>query len=259
MSEIESLTKNIQAIDHENHDLKATLLSLINDYKLLKQVVVNNDYNSKKRSFHDVLATASNDVKVQPEEAINDMTSDSEIDTPVLHALDTVNLSSKHSKSLNSDSKSSGDVEVEEFLDEKLLSDYMIDEDEELDDDVMDSPELSRTSSPTDDDNSLMMSLTRSTTVSTNNSFMDRPIRFLDLPKFNDSNFMSNDHSMHLKHSNPYASMSSSSSNAKPLVNFVPKFDVLQQDKYNLVNDFLEEKLIDNDLDYYESLKNQDT
>lgn len=226
-NESDTLTKNILVIDHENQDLKKKLLTLINDYKLLKQLVINNDYNSKKRSFNEV---------VDPEESPKHENNDEE-----LQSTDIFN-----SKVDQKDLDLNTDEKTELTRDDKLLSDYMVDDEDEFDDDVMDSPQLSRTSSPTDDDNSLMMSLTRSTTVSTNNSFIDRPIRFLDLPKFNDSNFMANDYTNHAK---PF--------NSKPSM-FTARFDVLQQDKYNLINDFLEEKLIDNDLDYYESLKHQD-
>lgn len=123
---------------------------------------------------------------------------------------------------------------------------FPIDEESEPDsedeDDESESPLLSRTTSPStfseNEENSLMTTLTRSTTVSTNNSFFqDRKtkpsnsaVKFYDLPSFTPSDysftFETIDHSANL-------------------------MSIIQEDKYNMVTDFLEEKLIDNDLDYY--------
>lgn len=218
LSDVKYLSDNIKAINNENCQLKLKLLGLIDDYKLLKQYVLNNnDYNHKKRSFNELEQSLDVDF---------DLTDDTE--------LKNLDESFKDIK-LNTSSK----TVLTDFLEEDELID------EELDDfiDDLDSPLLSRTSSPSEDENnSLMTTLTRSTTVSTNNSFMDKmeihssQSRFFDLPKFVDNN--------NANHNNQFKNLSKN-------------FDVLQQDQYNLINDFLEEKLIDNDVNYYQTLNFQ--
>lgn len=70
---ISNLHKNIKLIDSENTGLKSNLLSLIHDYKLLKDLVLNKhtttDSNVRKRSFTEVVDTPD----VQLTELINDM------------------------------------------------------------------------------------------------------------------------------------------------------------------------------------------
>lgn len=198
MSSTKQLHQNIQTVINENNDLKHNLLRLIKEYKLLKQMVINkdfNDINEKKRSFNEI---DGNDLNVIKE------------DEPL--TVSRTNVSS----------------DIFNFID-----------DEEIDED-MDSPLLSRTSSPLDDDNtSLMLSLTRSTTISSlSNSTFDtknNSVKFFDLPSFQTNK--------------PFNNIFDNLGN---------QFDVLKQDKYNLINDFLEEKLIDNDLNYYENLHYQD-
>lgn len=200
------IAENIKLVSKENTELKVKLLNLINDYKLLKQFVLNDDKSSKKRSFNEIETENFTQTKFE------------------VGTFDTMEL-------IDSVLKLIDEIAEPKPVESEGILDFI--EDEEIDDDYdMDSPLLSRTSSPLDDENNLLMaSLTRSTTVSTNNSFYEKPShRFFELPKYSSGNSVKNASS---------------------------KFDVLQQDKYNLINDFLEEKLIDNEVTYYESLHNQ--
>lgn len=225
LSDAKYLSDNIKAINNENCQLKLKLLGLIDDYKLLKQYVLNNnDFNHKKRSF-------------------NQLEQSFDVDLAEDYELKNLDQSFKDIKLNTSTTRAN----LTHFLEEDELID------EEIDDfiDDLDSPLLSRTSSPSEDeDNSLMSTLTRSTTVSTNNSFMDKmelhsnQSRFFDLPKFVDNNNIHN------------INNNSNNSNNK-FKNLSKNFDVLQQDQYNLINDFLEEKLIDNDVNYYQALSFQ--
>lgn len=216
MTQIKQLNQNIQLIENENNDLKYKLLNLINEYKVLKSMVINNEFpntirekDDKKRSFQQL---NNEDLKIIKE------------DEPL---------------NFNKD-------EIFDFIDDREI------DDEEIDDD-MDSPLLSRTSSPLDDDNnSLMLSLTRSTTISSiSNSIIDS--------KGNNSSIgfsLSNGLNGPLKSN--FFELPNFSDEKPDFSNLNNQFDILKQDKYNLINDFLQEKLINNDLNYYENLKYQD-
>ncbi|WEJ93557.1 hypothetical protein PSN45_001024 [Yamadazyma tenuis] len=228
LSDPAKLADSIRYISSENTDLKCKLLKLINDYKLLKQFVLNNDHSvSRKRSF-----TAVDMAGDRHQMAMDlDLDLDLNLDLPLdrLDSIDSVLDMAVDTLVVPTAVSRTGDAAAPDEL-----LDFL--EDEEFDDDFdIESPLLSRTSSPSDDDtHSLMATLTRSTTVSTNNSFSEKPSgRFFEMPKF-------------------AGGLAAGSASAGK--NLSSRFDVLQQDKYNLINDFLEEKLIDNDLTYYESL-----
>lgn len=231
-SEAQDLSKNISLIDRENGQLKTHLLSLIHDYKHLKNLVLNKPQSlphhlafedtttARKRSFTEL-------VNVDPmNELICNM-------NDLSHSPGEAYASNIEPSSPIEDS----DSEIDEVLNYINLDYDIYDEDEDIG-----SLELSRTTSPsamseTDGENSLMTTLTRSTTVSTNNSminekklFKEENFRFYTLPEFSTKDYE--------------FSFADINANDK-------KMSIIQEDKYNMITDFLEEKLIDNDLNYY--------
>ncbi|CAN3367349.1 hypothetical protein DICA3_F09384 [Diutina catenulata] len=234
---MESLKSNIQLIDSENSQLKSNLLSLIHDYKHLKNLVLNGDYidaaatakfsTAHKRSFNE--ASSVNDLINN----LNDLTYDTASNSPV---------SSMVPSPTSAESPVTSPAPEDTFsqfitLDDPYKPSYLDDSDDDLD--LDDSPaRLSRTISPStsdfDSSHSLMSSLTRSTTQTSVGTCEvavakrgSRDRKFFELPKFDEE-------------VGPH----------------VFKFDALMsapypEDEYHMINDFLEEKLLDNDLKYY--------
>lgn len=214
------MVKNISIVEKENCQLKQHLLGLIHEYKHLRKIVLSElalpahmtletTSSSRKRSF-----TEANDFMT---DLVNDM-NDLSYSTPV-----DDNLASPEPGFFN-------------FIN--------YDDDLEEDNEYMDSPPfsrtnsaLSRTTSPSSDfDNSLMTSLTRSTTVSTNNSILEKkPFKFYDLPNYSTDEYTFK-----------FDKMNSNDEKMQ---------SIIQEDKYNMITDILEEKLITNDLNYYEEQK----
>lgn len=249
----QELTSNIAVVASENQKLKTHLLSLIYDYKNLKHLVLDRSPSSspvpvdlvspterRKRSFTEL--NHSDPMK----ELISDM-SDLSHNTPSLSPAEPATPIEPVDNMEYSDTEI--DQEVFSFINLDIVDQrktFPIDEesepDSEMEDDDNESPSLSRTTSPStfseNEENSLMTSLTRSTTVSTNNSFFqDRKVKlgtsavkFYDLPSFTPS-----DYNFTFENIDQSANLMS----------------IIQEDKYNMVTDFLEEKLIDNDLNYY--------
>lgn len=235
--EIHELNKNISIIEKENSQLKTHLLSLIHDYKHLKNLVLNKPQSlphhlafedtttARKRSFTEL-------VNVDPMNELICNMSDLSY-SPITTGASNIEPSSPIEDT---------DSELDEVFNYINLDNYIYDEDGDEEDEDTESLELSRTTSPslmseTDGENSLMTTLTRSTTVSTNNSMMnekrihkDEPFKFYSLPEFS-----TKDYEFSFDEINP---------NDK-------KMSIIQEDKYNMITDFLEEKLIDNDLNYY--------
>lgn len=231
---VNELNKNISMIEKENSQLKTHLLSLIHDYKHLKNLVLNKPQSlphhlafedtttARKRSFTEL-------VNVDPMNELICNMSDLSY-SPVAAGASNIEPSSPIEDT---------DSELDEVFNYINLDNHIYDEDEDED---IESLELSRTTSPsvmseTDGENSLMTTLTRSTTVSTNNSMMnekktykDEQFKFYALPEFSTKNY-----EFSFDEINP---------NDK-------KMSIIQEDKYNMITDFLEEKLIDNDLNYY--------
>lgn len=219
-SPLDDIAGHVDVVDRENYQLKAHLLLLIHDYKQLRQVVLNksNAYrfsppaSARKRLFTEF--AYSRDMN----ELIDNMSG----------------LSHNHKNV--AESSDEDDDEVLNYVNWDSRTAEIADDD----DDDVDS--LSRTTSPVEMsegecDNSLMTSLTRSTTVSTNNSSFvvnekpfARDYHFHDLPAMADP-----DTGFLFEKINPHDKMMS----------------VIHEDNYNMVTDFLEEKLIDNDVCYY--------
>lgn len=228
------LNEDIDSIDSENRELKYKLLSLIDDYKLLKQFVINDNHEieSKKRSYNEVehedsiLESQSEPLSLSQD--VDFIKAKSHTPQPQNQPKIQQKNQQKNQPNPHNTKSTDNDLQLINELDVlNIITDDLIDEEV----DEMDSPLLSRTSSPSevDSDNSLMSSLTRSTTLSTtvSNDLLDKNLQFFDLPKFAPNNNFS----------------------------FEKNFSsILEQDQYNMVNDFLEEKLIDNDLNYYENL-----
>lgn len=241
---IHQLKGNITAIDRENLALKLSLLLLISDYQHLKNLVLNGDYidatatspsatvananananrvKATKRSFAEVAAML---------ELINDI-NELSYDTP------TVLVSSLPVATTATDTIDD-DAFAQYITLEANPPSYL----DELDDDISDQGHhdidlpllrLLRTISPTLDFD-MTSSLTRTTTqtsvatvadVGKVKAFGSR--KFFELPKFEEE---------------------ASAAHAF-------KFDAMMlaaapDDEYHMINDFLEEKLIDNDLKYY--------
>ncbi|GEQ67094.1 hypothetical protein JCM33374_g757 [Metschnikowia sp. JCM 33374] len=234
----EQLECNIKSISCENYQLKTKLLSLIHDYKSLKSLVTSP--STSKATPVDFLydSTTTARKRVHPEigdpmnELISDMsglshTSPDSVVSPVDQELGQSGFEMELFNFINLEQDSLDNIG------EAFEADFH-DEDE---DDEVDSASLSRLSSPTSDsdENSLMTSLTRSTTVSTTNSFADKKpfsmqFKFQDLPEFSEE-----DYAFSFEKSGPHDKMMS----------------VIEEDQYNQVADFLEEKLMSNDVQYY--------
>ncbi|CUM62706.1 uncharacterized protein PRCAT00000262001 [Priceomyces carsonii] len=209
-----TIEKNIEVIERENGQLKNHLLSLIHDYKSLKNMVLNKPSHPVQVEY-DGISGARKRAFAELNDPMNELITDmNELshDTPAFD-----------------DSEASPEAEdFLSFIDYDRVSDHELEEDDEL----IDSPALSRTTSPSSDtENSLMSSLTRSTTVSTYNSNIERKnFKFHDLPVYSNED---------------YTFTFDQESNKKYM-------SIIEEDKYNMVTDFLEEKLISNDLNYYE-------
>ncbi|CCE81834.1 Piso0_002509 [Millerozyma farinosa CBS 7064] len=233
-SELDTLNKDMTTIEHENIQLKNHLLCLIHDYKRLKNQVLGQSQSAMLQKLEfDGPSTSRKRLytELAPAEEANDLVSTisdwQQQQQPGRLGSFSLDLSSP--------------IDETDYENDDVLNYIKLDD--EYDDDFEgDSPALSRTTSPSamsETDENSMMSLTRSTTVSTNtSSFSDsrkpqksKCFRFYDLPEFTTMNYdftfnkdISDDNTLH---------------------------SVMHEDKYNMVTDFLEEKLIDNDLSYY--------
>lgn len=266
-----SLNKNISIIESENSVLKDHLLTLIHDYKHLRSAVLsetNNEmhqhliqddvvHTARKRSFTELHTTSD------PMTELIDNMNDLSHNPPTL-LLNNYLENDFGSLPLAEIDEEEVDVdENQDFLDFiNLDNDDIIEEDDHHEEEEEeDSPFLSRTTSPseTDGEQSLMTSLTRSTTVSTNNSsfmltesksklhmlgasssfsmFKENSHSFYNLPNYEE---MELENLLHITG----FTFDKLSANEK-------FHSILKQDQYNMVTDFLEEKLIDNDMNYY--------
>lgn len=275
------LHSSIRAVDRENYHLKTTLLSLIHDYKSLRALVLSSGASgsslpapgmfespttARKRLFTEIgdpmseLISDMNELSYKspsaelakspvaytsPADLHSDAYPESYPDTfadpypvpeiaaapeapgrdPETTLFDFVNLDNDSAPGSVVGGAGAADDghEVEEIADEEV-------------DDELDSASLSLSLSASvseADENMLMTSLTRSTTVSTNNLFLEkRPssLKFYDLPVYSED-----DYAFLFEKIDPHSKMMS----------------VIQEDHYNQVADFLEEKLMSNDLQYY--------
>ncbi|KAK6199375.1 uncharacterized protein RJT21DRAFT_46364 [Scheffersomyces amazonensis] len=253
-----NLNQNIKLIDSENISLKSHLLSLIHDYKQLRTLVLDNTssyYNNsnvmKNSMPHNisnsaVTSTIDSDKNVHKRSYNEQQLIDNEFDNYITIPSKKMNVMDNNH-----------DDDDEELLEEvdELDSDI-----EDVEDDPMtsssspansasSSTRLSRTTSPYSDDfsesNSLMSTLTRSTTVSSSTSYLNdvkglrSNSKLVDFPSFN-PNAPS---TYHFKFDEL---MNSSSTSSAPSMS-----DLINQDQYNMITDFLEEKLINNDVRYY--------
>lgn len=206
------LSNRIKQVDTENLALKSNLLSLIHDYKHLRDLVLR--YNSlqpssphytHKRSYNELeLLTGINDTKYDEEfinwEASKDISDmlDKELGVGPVDSIDEIVSFPEDIDSIPIETgiivdsvipDSLGFTHYQDFenLDKLEDSDLDIDfEDDEYEQST--SSAISRTISPSSDfeTNSLMSTLTRSTTVSSMESkkYPFKNGRFFDLPKF---------------------------------------------------------------------------
>ncbi|EAZ63301.2 SRP40-like protein [Scheffersomyces stipitis CBS 6054] len=273
---ISSLSKNVRVIDAENLSLKSHLLSLIHDYKHLKEMVLNNegpieepddlDKNVHKRSFNELVTHQQLEDDFELDHEPSDLSTaqttpsatpaakTSEIDDfETFIKFDAITTTASSAKNPVTMKKKKTHRKFNHYKDfEKLdtVEDSDMDIDfEDDDDEEIDSPSssgLSRTTSPSSDfeSNSLMSTLTRSTTVSSVNTtsfpLLDKkashPFKigrssFFELPKYDEED--SAEYSFKFDESMNTSSLKSN------------------QDQYNMINDFLEEKILNNDLKYY--------
>lgn len=228
----EHLATSINLINNENYQLKTKLLLLIHDYKSLKSLVTSPSASSKPppvEILYDSTTTARKRVYSEMGDPMNDLISDmsglthtspNSIVSPVEEDLDQSGFEMELFNFINLEQDSLDDI-GEAFEPE------IHDEDE---DDEVDSASLSRLLSPTSDsdENLLMTTLTRSTTVSTTNSFIDRKpfsqqFKFHDLPEFSEDDYT-------FLFEKPFPQDK--------------RMSVIEEDHYNQVADFLEEKLM---------------
>ncbi|CAH2353311.1 hypothetical protein CLIB1423_10S02124 [[Candida] railenensis] len=263
-----TLNKSISSIESENSVLKDHLLSLIHDYKHLRNAVLSETnseshhhliqddsvHTARKRSFTELHTTS--DPMVELIDNMNDLSHNPP--TLLLHNFLENDLRNLPLVERDEEEDVGDDQDFLNFIN---LDNDDIEDDDHHEEEEEDSPFLSRTTSPseTDGEQSLMTSLTRSTTVSTNNSsfllteprsksqniigassfsmFKEQPYNFYNLPNYNE---MESEDSSHIT--------GFTFDKLSPNEKF---HSILKQDQYNMVTDFLEEKLIDNDMNYY--------
>ncbi|WPK26949.1 hypothetical protein PUMCH_004318 [Australozyma saopauloensis] len=226
----EDLVMEMRAIELENYHLKTKLLLLIHDYKTLKCQVV---LQPPITDLYDSASTARKRMFGEMGDPMSDLIMD-------LNGLSHASPAPASLVSPVEPEVPSSSIENELFnfvnLDESALNEYEEDGvDDELDEDS-DSVCLSRMTSPASesDEHLLMTTLTRSTTVSTTNSTSDKKLgdtfKLYDLPSYLEDD---------------YAFLFENMSQ------FGKKMSIIEEDHYNQVTDFLEEKLLSNDVKYY--------
>lgn len=236
LDSVDDLHSSIRAIDRENYHLKTRLLSLIHDYKSLRALVLRaTSDDSPQPLLYDGATTARKRLYTE----MGDPMSELIVNMNELSHTSPQNDLAWDLEPLATPVEPLDAVEPELFDFVNLDSDFddLDDPGPELADmdDDLDSRSLTRSISPSAsemDENLLMASLTRSTTVSTNNSTWDRKplFKFYDLPSYSEDNFR-----FSFEKVDPHDKMMS----------------VIEEDHYNQVADFLEEKLMSNDVKYY--------
>ncbi|EEQ40382.1 hypothetical protein EJF18_50318 [Clavispora lusitaniae] len=243
---LDDLQASIRTVDRENYHLKTRLLSLIHDYKSLRASVlssVSSGSSSPAPGMFESPTTARkrlyNEIGDPMSELISNMNGlsyKSPSTELVSHEMPSSEATMSANLAIGSDvgvsevaAPSERDSDVFDFVDLDASTRPLDDEDE------LESLSLSVSPSASDaDENSLMTSLTRSTTVSTNNSFFEKKpssvFKFYDLPVYSED-----DYAFSFEKIDPHGEAMS----------------VIQEDHYNQVADFLEEKLMSNDIKYY--------
>ncbi|OBA23428.1 hypothetical protein METBIDRAFT_9697 [Metschnikowia bicuspidata var. bicuspidata NRRL YB-4993] len=234
----DELAARIQIINNENYQLKTKLLLLIHDYKSLKSLVTSPAIPETPpvEILYDTTTTARKRVYPEICDDMNGLISD----------MSGLSHASPHSvvSPIDQELDQSGfEMELFNFINleqdplENIGEEYEAELRDQDEDDEEDSAALSRLLSPTSDsdENLLMTTLTRSTTVSTTNSVMEKKpfsqnFKFHDLPEFSEED---------------YAFLFDKSFSPEKMMS------VIEEDQYNQVADFLEEKLMSNDVQYY--------
>lgn len=224
----EDLVVEMRTVELENYHLKTKLLLLIHDYKALKSKVVQQapvadlyDTGStvRKRMFGEMGDQMSELIT-----DLNGLSHASPVAAPIVSPAEpegSASIDNEVFDFVNLEENSAD--ELEDFVDEEL-------------DDESDTGYLSRMTSPSSesDEHLLMTTLTRSTTVSTTNSSTDKKFgesfRLYDLPAYSEDDYAFS-----------FENMSS----------IGKKMSIIEEDHYNQVADFLEEKLLSNDVKYY--------
>lgn len=249
-----ALASSIGVLDKENYQLKIKLLSLIHDYKRLKSHLMLSPMDPALPALVDADSPASTSRKrvfTEVNDPMNELIlnmnhlshrSPSDLQMPEepfqqeqqKQKQQELEADDKQKRETSTTADSPADVSADVF-------NYInLDSDLENEDDEFDLTLLSRLVSPgcseTDGEGLLMTSITRSTTVSTNNLSLvhdKKPgnmFKFYDLPAYLDSEYGFTFESI-----DPHDKMLS----------------VIEEDHYNQVADFLEEKLLSNDVEYY--------
>lgn len=212
LTSVDDLHLSIRTVDRENYQLKTRLLSLIHDYKSLRAQVL--QANTDEPPLYDAETTARKRLYTE----LGDRPD------PMHELILDMNELSYRSPAL--------DLLADEQVETELFDFVNLDSDFDMDDELESQP-LSRSISPSvseTDENLLMTSLTRSTTVSTTNSSHDRKVKMHDLPPFSEQ-----DYAFSFEKIDPHDKMMA----------------VIEEDHYNQVADFLEERLMSNDVKYY--------
>lgn len=236
LESVDELHSNIRVIDRENYHLKTRLLSLIHDYKSLRALVLRTNVDDSP-ALYDTATTARKRLYTEMGDPMSELIVNM---NELSHTSPTGEFTWDLEPLTTPMEASVEPMEPELFDFVNLDSDFEDLDDHapelaEIDDDL-DSRSLSRSISPSAseiDENLLMATLTRSTTVSTNNSSVDRKptlFKFYDLPAYSEDSFH-----FSFDKVDPHDKMMS----------------VIEEDHYNQVADFLEEKLMSNDVKYY--------
>lgn len=230
----EDLVVEILAIELENYHLKTKLLLLIHDYKNLKTQVIHQaptadlfDLSSttRKRMFGELneLADQMSDLIADLNDLSHASPDPTSLVSPVEHEImpafieneffDFVNLEEKNFDKYEGDGEDADDLDDESY-----------------------SACLSRMTSPSSesDEHLLMTTLTRSTTVSTTTSSSDKKssdtLKFYDLPAYSEEDY---------------------GFQFENIISTGKRMSTIEEDNYNQVTDFLEEKLLCNDAKFY--------
>lgn len=230
------LHAEIQVIERENYQLKTRLLSLIHDYKCLRSSVLAlaSLGSSSPAAFYDDISTARKRLYNEMGDPMNELITN--MSGLLYKSSEALNFGGD-AHVLDSLETLASPLDLIDFvkLDEEFLElDELADNDV---DDEIDLASLSRLISPSaseaEENNSLMTSITRSTTVSTTSSIVEkRPekmFKFFDLPTYSEDDY---------------------SFTFEPL-DGLKTMSIIEEDHYNQVADFLEEKLLSNDVKYY--------
>lgn len=241
-----NLSRDIGTIEGENNQLKTSLLSYINEYKRLKFSVLNRTQSLSPNLFSEDLVTKKGSLnELGSMDSIHELTNNMS-DLWYQGGEDKLSSLNESAKGVvyEHGCSNAGLGTTENFLsylnlDEGFETTFIEDEEENNGTSALSRAISPSPSSDTEGDNFSMASLTRTTTASTSGllSSSENPVKAkpLHFKFYNLPGFFESPYEFSFDKINPTEE----------------KLSLLQEDKYNMVTDFLEEKFMDNDLSYY--------